>query len=224
MKFLAMKCQNKVDIGFILDSSGSLRSEYQKEKDFIKFLAARFNMDAEGARVGVITFSFFSDISIKFSDFLSQSDFDEAIDEIPLMGSTTRLDRALVQARDELFLEKNGARVNVPKVLIVLTDGTQTIDEDSLNPGEVADSLRLDGVKLISIGIGDKTDRAELLSIAGKQDNVFIAKDFDVLKSPKFIEEFTEATCREGKSKHFFVVLYKILGGCLNLIWMKEIK
>ena len=37
---------------------------------------------------------------------------------IPLLGSSTRIDKALRLAHDELFAPENGGRANVPKVLI----------------------------------------------------------------------------------------------------------
>ena len=46
------KCKSKVDVGFVLDSSGSLRTEYHKEKDFLKALAGAFNISPGGSRAG----------------------------------------------------------------------------------------------------------------------------------------------------------------------------
>ena len=50
-------CQTKVDVGFILDSSGSLKNDYDTEKNFLKALAASFGVSSDGARAGVVTFS-----------------------------------------------------------------------------------------------------------------------------------------------------------------------
>ena len=52
--------------------------------------------------------------------------FSKAVDAIPLMGSTTRIDKALKMALTELFLEKNGGRDIAPNLLVLLTDGSQT--------------------------------------------------------------------------------------------------
>merc|ERR1739838_588079 len=43
-------CKAKVDVGFILDSSGSLRNDYQNEKDFLKALAGAFGVSEDGSR------------------------------------------------------------------------------------------------------------------------------------------------------------------------------
>ena len=61
--------------------------------------------------------------------------FYAAVDTIPLMGFQTRIDRALRLAQKELFAEENGGRTNVPEILIVLTDGTQTAAKDAEDPG-----------------------------------------------------------------------------------------
>ena len=54
-------CKSIVDVGFILDSSGSLRNDYQNEKDFLKTLAAGFGIGPDASKAGVITFSYFSE-------------------------------------------------------------------------------------------------------------------------------------------------------------------
>ena len=55
-----------MDVGFILDSSGSLRNDYQTEKDFLKSLAGAFGVSKDGSRASVLTFSFYAELSIKF--------------------------------------------------------------------------------------------------------------------------------------------------------------
>ena len=62
------KCKAKVDVGFILDSSGSLRNDYQREKDFMKMLAAAFGISSDGSRASVITFSYYTELSIKVNN------------------------------------------------------------------------------------------------------------------------------------------------------------
>ena len=95
-------CRVKIDVGFVLDSSGSLRSEYGKEKDFLKAVAATFGVTSDGARAGVITFSNFASYSVKLNEFNDIGSFSDAVDKIPLMGSLTRIDKALRKVRDRL--------------------------------------------------------------------------------------------------------------------------
>ena len=66
----------------------------------------------------------------------------QAVDDIPLMGSNTRTDRALRMAQLQMFAQTNGARETQPNVLIVITDGAQTPDTDAEDPGTIADEMR----------------------------------------------------------------------------------
>ena len=132
-----------MDVGFILDSSGSLRTEYHKEKDFLKALAGAFDISPDGSRAGVVTFSSRSKHSIKMSDHTDITSFNTAVDNIPLMGFQTRIDRALRQAQKELFAPANGGRPEIKDILILLTDGTQTKSKSAEDPGDIAEEIRL---------------------------------------------------------------------------------
>ena len=70
------------------------------------------------------------------------------------MGYTTRIDRALRQAQKEFFTAANGGRKNIPKIIILLTDGTQSEDDDAEDPAKIAKELRGAGMSTIVVGIG----------------------------------------------------------------------
>ena len=203
-------CKTRVDIGFIVDSSGSLRSQYYKEKKFVKMVADNFGISLEGTRAGVITFSYQAELSIKFSDFDSAEKLKNAIDSLPMMGSTTRIDKALRMARDQLFLETNGARTGVAKILILLTDGSQTPDADAIDPAVLAMNLLDMGIEFYVVGIGPEVKEAELVSLANGPDNVLQADSFDTLVSPEFVKNISETSCRKGMLKLFLYKSYII--------------
>lgn len=185
-----------VDLGFILDSSGSLRNDYQREKDFLKEIAGSFGISDTGSRAGVVTFSFDSELSIRLNDYFDQLSFNSAVDAIPLMGSITRIDRALRLAQRELFLEPNGARAGVEKVLVLLTDGSQTPDADAEDPGTISDEIRASGITVIVVGIGPGTDPVELDHMAGGAGKSFRAASFDELLQGDFIDQVKGTTCK----------------------------
>ena len=188
-----------MDVGFILDSSGSLRNDYDKEKDFLKALAASFGVSDDGARAGVVTFSYNSEHSIKLNDHSSFLSFNDAVDKIPLMGSTTRIDKALRLSQKELFTLPNGGRPGIPKILILLTDGSQTQDADAEDPSVIANEIRSKGIKLLVIGIGAGVDQEELLKLGGNEkDNVFTASTFEDLIAAPFIDTVTNSSCNAG--------------------------
>ena len=53
-----------------------------------------------------------------------------------------------------MFALKNGAVPKTSKILVLLTDGSQTKDEDAEDPSIVADELRSHGIALVVVGIG----------------------------------------------------------------------
>ena len=95
--------------------------------------------------LGVVTFSDRATHSIKMKEHTDIASFNAAVDAIPLMGSLTRIDRALKLAQKELFAVESGGRSEVRDILILMTDGTQTksnVDERAEDPGDIMDEIR----------------------------------------------------------------------------------
>lgn len=192
-----VKCKNVANIGFIVDSSGSLRRDYNKEKEFVKELAKSFEISEAGSRAGVITFSYNAELSIAMNEHKKVEDFNKAVDSIPLMGYTTRIDKALALAKKSLMA---GARDDAPRIVFLLTDGTQTKDADAVDPSKLAEELRGEGIKLVVIGIGKGVNKMELEKIAGGlESSLFLAGDFDELQSSAFVQDIARQGCKKGK-------------------------
>ena len=200
-------CDNIADIGFVVDSSGSLRRSFGKEKDFVKTLAEGFGISRDGSRAGIVTFSYNAVLTAKMSDHQDMKDFRASVDKIPYMGYTTRIDKALKVARDELFVKSNGARAGVPKILFILTDGSQTKDQDAVNPAGIAAEMREKlGVVIFVIGIGRNVVPIELNEIAGGiPSRMFLAKDFNELLSSVFVAGISKAYCQKGSYSVIFL-------------------
>ena len=189
-------CSIDVDVGFILDSSGSIRRYYRKEKEFLNKVAKSFGISVNGSHSGVVTFSLQSELSIKLGDFTDIESFSKAVDAIPLMGRTTRIDRALKLAHKELFNVANGARVHTRKILVLLTDGTQTVMAGAEDPDHVARELRKSNITVIVVGMGPGVNLVELRKIG--RDHLFTAPTFHILTSKAFIDELTKRACEIG--------------------------
>ena len=145
--------------------------------------------------MAVVLFSFYSQLSIKFTDHMKAEDFKRAVDALPLMRSTTRIDRALNTAYDEMFNEKNGMRVTVPKVLILLTDGEQTKAADAIPPWQVVQKFHDAGIRVLVIGIGAGVNPTELGRLVKSKGDLYLAKDFEQLKSSSFVDDIIGSTC-----------------------------
>ena len=90
-------------------------------------------------------------------------------------------------------------RTGVPKLLVLLTDGSQTNDYDAVDPGDIADNLRKNfGIKLVVIGVGTGVNVTELAHIAGEDSQPYTATNFDELTTPGFIGKISETTCKSS--------------------------
>ena len=184
-----------LDIGFIVDSSGSLRNEYDKEKEFVQGMISQLSNSQTDVTAGLVLFSRTAGLKIKFSDFKGAKDFNKKVADLPLLGSTTRIDRALDVAYQEMFSARNGMRPGVQKVLVLLTDGKQTEMADAVKPSIAAKPFHRDGVKVIAVGIGPAVDPVELESIVLRPEHLYLAKDFNELKTTSFVAGITDASC-----------------------------
>ena len=164
----------------------------------MKALAATFGVSEDAGRAGVVTFSYYTEHSIKLNDHTDLASFSDAVDKIPLMGSTTRIDKALRMSQKDMFSLTNGGRPTAGKLLIVLTDGSQTQDAGAEDPGDVAEELRKAGIRVIAVGIGKGVNNTELAHIAGDATNVFSAASFDELISSDFLSSVNKVGCAEG--------------------------
>ena len=195
------KCSTSVDVGFILDSSGSIRRYYRKEKEFLKKVAESFDISANGSHAGVVTFSLKAELSIKLNEYSDIESFNKAVDAIPLMGRTTRIDLALKLAHKKLFSVANGARLSTRKILILLTDGTQTKMAGAEDPDQIARQLRKSNITVIVVGMGSGINLVELKKIG--RDFTYTAASFHELTSKKFIGKLREKTCEIGEPYSF---------------------
>ena len=109
-------------------------------------MATKLEIEHNNTRVGVVTFSYHAEVSIELGDHSDPDSFGDAVDRIPLMGSITRMDKALRVAQWRLLSTENGGRGDAAKVLILITDGSQTYVEDMENPIHVADEIRDQGI------------------------------------------------------------------------------
>ena len=72
-------------------------------------------------------------------------DFIKKVNRIRNFDSNTRIDIALKLAKKEMFTEANGMRPNLPNILFLITDGSQTKEDDWVEPAPIAAQLRASG-------------------------------------------------------------------------------
>ncbi|XP_063781250.1 collagen alpha-6(VI) chain-like [Pseudophryne corroboree] len=167
--------QAKVDVMFLVDSSGSIRQEYFEDmKTFMKHLVNKTDVGENKLQFGVVQFSDRNMEVLQLNG--NQIAIWDAIDNMSHMAETTYTGSALTFVYD-YFSPNKGARPTAKKVLIVITDGKA--HDDVKQPAE---NLRDNGVVIISVGIFN-ANKSQLSEISGKNGKVHYLETFDNLKT-----------------------------------------
>ena len=95
-----------------------------------------------------------------------------------------------------MFTSENGARPQLPDVLVLLTDGSQTNDADAVDPGDIAEELHKAGIRILVIGIGRGVNATELKHIADDENNLYISPSFEHLIGKEFVEKLKQDVCK----------------------------
>ena len=132
-------------------------------------------------------------MAITFSDYNHYEEFKIALEALPYDGKTTRIDKAIVKASRELMTRRGGRRVDIPGVMVIMTDGRQTPDLDVTPLEEAATSLEKLGVTTLVLGIGELADEKELRKMTARDDDVFLAPSLESLSS--FVRPLSTSIC-----------------------------
>ena len=116
--FYLETCNDQVlDLGFILDSSGSVgRRNWRRMKDFTKNLISNITKMNNNTRISIIVFGTNPVMEITFDEPYSP----ERVNNLRHLKGYTFIDRALRMAAQVMFTEENGMRRHSIKVNVVI--------------------------------------------------------------------------------------------------------
>lgn len=136
----------KADIVFALDQSGSINYlEWRHFLAFTKNVAGAFRIGRDLTRVGLLKFSNYVNIKFHLDKYDDRQSVMDAIGKLRNSGGNTNIAAALRTARNMLSVS-NGARPAVPKILILLTDGSANHEQSNTLPE--ANLTKSDGIKV----------------------------------------------------------------------------
>ena len=203
---------DEFDLIFLLDGSGSVGPDnFALETAFAaKVIAALQNVSLDSARVAVTVYSeivdelFNLNMDVATEDATVRESVIAAVQAFPhpLGNQPTATGAAIRYAVRELMTTASGFRG--PGIVIVVTDGRSVGGLAEVQ--SAADELHdIPNVDVISIGIGDRVDQAELTAISsdeagGVADLTFNFASFAELLSNESVRLVMGAalTCREG--------------------------
>jgi len=196
----SVTCPRVADILLVLDQSTSIvvgdpnrDNWYVKVLGFAKNIAGAFHIARHRTQVAVIKFSDVTTGVFYLNDYSDRESLLNAIGNIDIDGGETNLAAALRTGRS-MFRTSNGARDGVPKILIMLTDGTANVEEKETE--KESNKTKAGGIVIFTVGVGNKVDYDELRKIASKPEYFFFATDFAHLNS--VLQKLLEDSCNEA--------------------------
>ena len=169
-----------------MDASGSVPSHWERQRSFIKKLVEQIELSPDGGHASVVQFNEDAQLMINFDDHTSLSGFNTALDGLNHLDGTTRIDRGLEVALDQMFQVPNGMRLDVSHTLVLITDGNQT--GANVNYKILRKRLNQRKIRVLVILIGSQ-NQDDIRHLVNKASELYIAPDFDALKSDSFVKK-----------------------------------
>ena len=152
----------KMDLGFVLDASGSVGLEnYKLQLNFTKDLLQRVNVGRNKTHVGIINYSNDAETLTWLNTDYNLTEKLRQVDRAIYYGSGTNTAGAL-QRTDTVFSYSTGRRESeegVTAVIFVITDGNSSNLAATI---QAANVLSQKDIVLVSVGVGHQTNPTEL--------------------------------------------------------------
>ncbi|KAK3086689.1 hypothetical protein FSP39_022007 [Pinctada imbricata] len=166
-------CLTKADIAFVVDSSSSIDSgTFHKLENVLKTAVTKMDIGPDKVHVGLMQYSSYPSIQFPLTQYTTRADALKAVEKMSQMSGSSNTADAIKFASNQIFSQNSGARPNVPRIEVVLTDGNSINNAATTTQ---ADKARQNNIGMISVGIGNRVNNAELNSIADDNSKVVLA-------------------------------------------------
>ncbi|XP_034381076.1 collagen alpha-1(XII) chain-like isoform X2 [Cyclopterus lumpus] len=188
----------KADVVFLIDGSWSIGDEsFNKVIQFVKSMTGAFDViSPRGMQVSFVQYSDDAKTEFKLNTYQDKGVVISALQSVRYRGGNTKTGIALKHVYEKVFTSDSGMRRNVPKVLVVVTDGRSQDDVK-----KSAEKLQHSGYSVFVVGVAD-VDMSELRVIGSKpsERHVFVVDDYDAFAKIQdnlitFICETATSTC-----------------------------
>jgi len=174
---------DKTDLIILIDGSWSVGpSNFKIMQTFLIDLVNAFNIGFDSVLIGIAQYSDDPRTEFNLNEHITSEALVRAINNMPYKGGNTATGRAIDYVTDTMFSILNGARRNVHKTAIVITDGESILDKVD----EPARRLREQNTEVYSIGVAAAIPE-ELQAIASepKDHHVLSVENFDHIQEIK---------------------------------------
>lgn len=187
----------KMDLGFVLDASGSVGLvNYQLQLNFTAELLRQMNVGVNKTHVSIINYSSWAEtLTWLNEDYSLQEKLQRLADATYFSGGTNT---ALgLQTANMTFSYENGRRPleeGATPVIFVITDGASNDQSATISAANI---LKESGILVVSVGVGSGPNLNELHAICSPpaNENYFAMSDYTTLK--RKLNQFTARSCTQ---------------------------
>uniref|UniRef100_A0A3Q3B4I5 Collagen alpha-1(XII) chain n=1 Tax=Kryptolebias marmoratus TaxID=37003 RepID=A0A3Q3B4I5_KRYMA len=180
----------QADVVLLVDGSYSIGlNNFAKVRAFLEVLVNSFDIGPNKIQISLVQYS-----RDPHTEFALNTHHDiravvRAVQTFPYRGGSTNTGKAMTYVRERIFINSRGARDNVPRVMVLITDGKSS---DSFK--DAATKLRNIDVEIFAVGVKDAV-RSELEAIANPpaDTHVYEVEDFDAFQ--RISKELTQSIC-----------------------------
>ena len=179
----AFLCDGQADIVFLLDVSTVYREDdLERLRHFVTGVSKRFIIGPNDVQVGVDTFSTVFCPAFNLGASTDQMSLESAVTSISIAEGSRDTGNALNMTRNVSFTSDAGHREGAVKLAILVTNGLS----DNTRLTTVVARQTIDaGITILSVGVGQFVDDAELNAVATGplSQTVFKVAAYDALSS-----------------------------------------
>nr|XP_046228238.1 collagen alpha-1(XII) chain isoform X2 [Scatophagus argus] len=190
----------QADVVLLVDGSYSIGlANFAKVRAFLEVLVNSFDIGPDKVQISLVQYSRDPHTEFYLNTHHDLNAVVRAVRTFPYRGGSTNTGRAMTYVRDKIFQVNRGARSNVPRVTILITDGKSS---DAFQ--EPATRLRNSDVEIFAVGVKDAV-RSELEAIANTpaDTHVYTVEDFDAFE--RISKELTQSICLRIEQEHYVI-------------------
>ncbi|XP_040920044.1 collagen alpha-1(XII) chain isoform X3 [Toxotes jaculatrix] len=180
----------QADVVLLVDGSYSIGlANFAKVRAFLEVLVNTFDIGPDKVQISLVQYSRDPHTEFYLNTHHDLAAVVKGVRTFPYRGGSTNTGRAMTYVREKIFQVNRGARANVPRVTILITDGKSS---DAFQ--EPATKLRNADVEIFAVGVKDAV-RTELEAIANTpaETHVYTVEDFDAFQ--RISKELTQSIC-----------------------------
>ena len=194
--------KSRADIGVIIDTSVDFNpGEFNKLKQLVGNLAEAFNTSQGTNRLGAMLFSNEQWMTMPLNKYFTAPEFQKKLYDYQLMNNLDSVEEKLKLVYDKLLGPQNGARIDVPKVVILLTHENTL---RNMNPEALAKSMKpieKGGIRVVIAAIGKRNNFPSIMQMIKSSDDIFMVPSITDALGSKFAKAVSEQSMNiVGKS------------------------